>query len=309
MSMIWILFVLAIVAAALSILYGIWKVKYRYAARGYPQALCYHKITNRFCFEGTWTTPSRFFAQVDYLSDHGFRFIDETEFLAGLEEPPAGGERALFLTFDDGYREIHRFVLPGLVEREIPFHVFLVTDYSGRDNKWDLSLGRRPFRHLSWSDIEEMVGKGITFGSHGATHRDLIRLPERERMEELERSKQAIERRLNKPVRTFSYPFGRYDSALKLLARKAGYEAAFSLYPSHSNERVDRFALRRNAVYIIDTRGAILRKLERRRVSWFEEMKCRSINRVAALTPLFKTYSRNRDRRSQTSAGGGSGTE
>jgi peptidoglycan/xylan/chitin deacetylase (PgdA/CDA1 family) len=306
--MIWILLIAAVVSA-LSILYGIWKRKYRYTPEGRPQALCYHKITNRFCFEGTWSTPSRFFAQIDFLSGRGFRFIGEDEFLAGLERPTAVGGRSLFLTFDDGYREIHRYVLPGLIEREIPFHVFLVTDYSGRDNEWDLSLGRRPFRHLSWAEIREMAGKGVTFGSHGATHRDLIRLPERERLEELKRSKQAIERTLNRPVRTFSYPFGRYDSVLKLLVRKAGYEAAFSLYPSHCNERMDRFALRRNAVYIIDTHGAILRKLERRRFYWFEEMKCRSINKVAALTPFFKTYSRNRDKRSQTADGGNNGTK
>lgn len=284
------------VILALLALYGIWKVKYRYAAKGYPQALCYHKITERFCFEGTWTTPDRFFAQIDFLLHSGFRFINESDFLTALGRPPAAGERALFITFDDGYEEIHRHVMPGLMARGISFHVFLVTDFSGRDNDWDLSLGRRPFRHLSWENVEEMAGKGVTFGSHGATHRDLIRLSEGERVDELRRSKQAIEQRLNKPVRTFSYPFGRYDSALKNLAQKAGYEAAFSLYPSHCNEKMDRFAIRRNGVYIIDTKGSILRKLERRRLSWFEEMKCRSINGVAALTPFFKTYPRSRGR-------------
>jgi peptidoglycan/xylan/chitin deacetylase (PgdA/CDA1 family) len=285
-----------LVVAVLSLLYGIWKVKYRHPAPGRPQVLCYHKITKRFCFEGTWTTPSRFFAQIDHLSSRGYRFINESEFLAAIERPQDGGETSLFLTFDDGYEEIYQLVLPGLIERSIPLHVFLVTDYCGCDNKWDLSLGRRPFRHLSWAQVEGMAGKGVTFGSHGATHRDIIRLSEQECLEELMRSKQAIEERLDKPVRTFSYPFGRYNDELKILTRRSGYEAAFSLYPSHGNKRVDRFALRRNGVYIIDTRGSILRKLERRRCSWFEEMKCRSINGVAALTPVLKAFSRNQDK-------------
>jgi peptidoglycan/xylan/chitin deacetylase (PgdA/CDA1 family) len=279
----------------LSILYGIWRFKYRYPARGYPQTLCYHKISNRFCFEGTWTTPARFFSQIDFLSSSGFRFMDESGYLARLERPSQEGEKALFLTFDDGYEEIYHLILPGLVERKIPLHVFLLTEYSGRDNRWDLSLGRRSFRHLSWCQIEEMAGKGVTFGSHGATHRDLLRLSEQECLDEMKRSKQAIEDRLNSPVRTFSYPFGRYNSRIKNLAQRAGYEAAFSLYPSHSNERIDKFALRRNGVYIIDTRGSIQRKLERRWFSWFEEMKCRSINGFAALTPMLKPYSQNRD--------------
>jgi len=286
----------ALLVLAPAALYAVWRIRYRYPPGGLPQALCYHKISNRFCFEGTWTTPARFLSQIDFLSERGYRFIGESEFLDGLERPSAGGEKELLLTFDDGYEDVCRLAGPGLLERKIPFHIFLVTDYCGRDNTWDLSLGRRPSRHLSWTTIEEMAGNGVTFGSHGATHRDLIRLSNEERMEELFRSKKEIERKLGRTARTFSYPFGRYDVQLKTLVREAGYEAAFSLYPSHGNDRTDRFALRRNGVYIIDTNRSLLHKLERGGFSWFEEMKCRSINGVAALTPLFKSFSRDRGR-------------
>ncbi|MFH1755903.1 MAG: polysaccharide deacetylase family protein [Candidatus Latescibacterota bacterium] len=285
----------SIVIIALLTLYGVWRVRYRYPAEGSPQALCYHKISDRFCFEGTWTTPNRFFAHIDFLSERGYRFLSENEFLDGLDHA-TGIAPAIFLTFDDGYQEIYQFIMPGLAERGIPFHVFVVTDYAGRSNGWDLSLGRRPFWHMSWAEIEAMAAQGVTFGSHGQTHRDLTRLTEEECLHELANSKKAIENRINSPVRSFSYPFGRYNAAIQTLARRAGYQAAFSVYPSHANEHVDRFALRRNGIYIIDTRGSILRKLERRPLSWFEEMKCRSINGFAVLTPMLKTFSRNRDK-------------
>ncbi len=298
----------------LAALYLMWKLKYRHPPAGLPQALCYHKITRKFCFEGTWTTPERFFAQIDFLLERGYRFIDEKMFLTSLDsvvldslgtesekkvtnyERPSDGDRRLFLTFDDGYAGIYRHVFPGLQEREIPFHVFIVTDFAGRGNTWDLSLGRRSFRHLSWDEAREMADRGVSFGSHGATHRDLTRLSDTECSKELDRSKSAIEDNLGISVQSFSYPFGRYDGRIKCLIRDAGYRAAFSLYPSQPNEQIDSFALRRNGVYIIDTRGAILRKLERRLLSWFEEMKCRMINGVAVATPLIKDFSRRLDR-------------
>jgi hypothetical protein len=59
---------------------------------------------------------------------------------------------------------------------------------------------------------------------------------------------------------------------------------------------VDRFALRRNGVYIIDPAIALKCKLERNPFFWFEEMKCRTINGVAVLTPVLKRLSAGPDK-------------
>jgi hypothetical protein len=76
-----------------------------------------------------------------------------------------------------------------------------------------------------------------------------------------------------------------------MAVREAGFTTAFSLYPTHSNETVDPFALRRNGVYIIDTPFTIDCKLTRSPLFWFEEMKCRAINQMAVLTPVLKRFS------------------
>lgn len=296
----------------LAVLHLIWRLKYRYPPPDLPQVLCYHKISKHFLFEGTWTTPDRFFDQLDRLDGEGYRFIDEDAYLGRLPEwreigpvqparsgpgEPSGGSpgQQLFLTFDDGYEQVFSLVFPRLAERGIPVHIFLVTDYAGRDNRWDLSLGRPVSRHLDWPEVEEMAGRGASFGSHGASHRDLTRLSDEACLDELRRSKSAIEDRLGRPVRTFSYPFGRYDRRLPGLVRSAGYEAAFSLYPAHSNERLDRFALRRNGIYVIDSPATIKLKLRPHPLAWIEEMKCRTINGLACLTPLLKSLSGSRD--------------
>ena len=305
-------------ALFLGILYLIWRVKYRYPPADVPKVLCYHKISKSFLFEGTWTTPDRFFSQIDRLVEAGYRFIDEYTYLGGLEAgwldgPAAGGRgqpgvgaargrragggpgKQVFLTFDDGYAQIFSLVFPRLSRQNIPAHIFLVTDYAGLLSSWDLSLGRPRSRHLDWPEVKEMADGGFTFGSHGASHRDLTRLSDEASLAELRRSKSTIEDRLDRPVQSFAYPFGRYNTRLSRLVRAAGYEAAFSLYPAHPNERLDRYALRRNGIYIIDTPLTLKLKLERHPLSWFEEMKCRAINRVAALTPMLKSFSGTRD--------------
>jgi peptidoglycan/xylan/chitin deacetylase (PgdA/CDA1 family) len=282
--------VIGVIFAALLILYVTWRVRYRYPPAGVPQVLCYHKLTDRFCLEGTWMTRRRFLDQIDRLVGAGYRFVDEDEYLAAVEDPPSAISKSILLTFDDGYEDLYEMYIDHLRPRGVPVLIFVVTGYVGQDNTWDLSGGRRHFRHLSWPQIATMEQAGARFGSHGSTHADLTRIDAAAIDLEIAGSKKTLESKLVTRVQSFSYPFGRYDSRIKVAVEAAGYTAAFSLYPRHSNEIVDRFALRRNGVYIIDTPRTIRWKLEPSAMYWFEEMKCRTINRVAVLTPVLKRF-------------------
>lgn len=281
--------ILLIVFAAV-LFFILWRLRFGYTPPGFPQALCYHKICRQFCFEGTWTTPERFFGQIDFLLSRGYTFINENEFLTSLDNPSRDNDKKLLLTFDDGYEEIIDLVIPGLQFRNVPALVFLVAGYSGRTNSWDLSLGRRSFKHISWEEAVELKSQGVHFGSHGFTHADLTQLSVEGCKEEMQRSKDMLEDRLGAVVRSFSYPFGRYNRKIKKIAADVGYEAAFSLYPAHTNGIIDRYALRRNGIYIIDSHRTVLRKLEPGPLYWLEETKCRAINGIAVLTPLIKRF-------------------
>ena len=109
-------------------------------------------------------------------------------------------------------------------------------------------------------------------------------------VEELRRSRRDIEAATGQHVRTLSYPFGRCNERCATAARAAGFDAAFSLYPSAHNANVDRYALRRDAVYVIDPVGLVERKLRPNVLYGLEEMKCRAINSVARLTPILKSW-------------------
>ena len=209
----------ALIGSFLLLLFLVWKIRYRYPPAGLPQALCYHKLSRRFLFEGTWTTPDRFRAQMKRLEAYGYVFVAEDEFMRQIEDPSTVGERNLLLTFDDGYEELYEACMNHLVPRQIPVLIFLVADFAGCTNGWDLSLGRRPRRHLSWEQIRELGRHGVRFGSHGATHVDLPKLSNGALEREVLGSKQTSEEKTGLEVRSFSYPFGRYDARARSVSR------------------------------------------------------------------------------------------
>jgi peptidoglycan/xylan/chitin deacetylase (PgdA/CDA1 family) len=276
------------VIGALAVAYAVWRLRHGYPRRDAPRALCFHKLSRRFCWEGTWTTPARFARALDHLRESGWRFLSEAEYLSALEVPSEQWARAVFVTFDDAYASVYEEAFPILRERAIPFHLFVVSDYAGKVNDWDLGLGRPPHRHATWDELREMVAAGATVGSHGASHADLTSLDGPGLRDELVRSRERIASSLGVAVRTFSYPFGRSNARVRAAAREAGYAAAFSLYPRGRSDRVDRYALRRDAVYIIDPAGSVETKLRPGPLFWLEDTKCRAINAVAVLTPLLK---------------------
>lgn len=290
------MFVVVVIALVLVLMFLYSTLRFGKPRSGSAHVLCFHKVSRRFCWEGTWTTPQRFAATIDHLADRGYRFVTLADYLREVDTPSTDSDRVLLLTFDDGYAEVYSDVFPMLTEKGIPFHVFVVSEFAGRDNAWDLTLGRRAFRHLDWEEIRTMAGAGVGFGSHSATHRDLTRLSDADLRSELESSRRTIAEHAGIEVDTISYPFGRCNARVAAAARSAGYTAGFSLYPRRHNLIVDRYALRRNAVYIIDPPALIECKFPSHPFFLFEELKCRVINAVAVLTPVFKRHGQPADR-------------
>ena len=96
---------------------------------------------------------------------------------------------------------------------------------------------------LGWAEIKEMAGSGISFEAHTKTHKNLCLLKDREVMEELTGSKNAIETGLGKEVIGFSYPFGIFDQRIKDLVKKAGFRYARANFKSFNYKETDPFLL------------------------------------------------------------------
>jgi peptidoglycan/xylan/chitin deacetylase (PgdA/CDA1 family) len=213
--------------------------------------LCYHKVDTRFELGFTQIEPRVFRRQVEALARAGYRSLDTVtllERLAGL--PPATGREIVF-TFDDGYAGLARHAFPVLVAHGFRAMVFVITDYVGRDNSWDVQYGWRRFAHLDWDELARWQERGIEVHSHGATHSRLTWLASDQVAEDLERSREAIAARLGRAPAALSYPFGAVNPLVRALAVRAGYLLGFA---GPAQRGVDPLVLPRRPVYGWDRR-------------------------------------------------------
>jgi peptidoglycan/xylan/chitin deacetylase (PgdA/CDA1 family) len=135
-------------------------------------------------------------------------------------------KKPLLITFDDGYADNLENVLPALEQHRIKANLFLLADKSITQNNWDQIEGSEPPAKLLDSSQRQKISKSpwIEIGSHGNSHVDLTQLSESEIFQDLLTSKNQLEEEFSKPITTIAFPFGRTNSTVAKLAKKAGYE-------------------------------------------------------------------------------------
>jgi len=115
-------------------------------------------------------------------------------------------------------------------------------------NKSDISLAliQKSNQILSWEEINEMKDDLITFGSHTKSHPLLTQLEDNKLKEEIYNPKLEIEKKINKKIFFFAYPFGKSNQTIKKMLKNAGYMAAFS---TSNKRKEDSFDLKRITVW------------------------------------------------------------
>lgn len=160
-------------------------------------------------------TLSAFKKQMAFLYKRNYSVIKLEEFVSCLTQKRQTPPKSVVITFDDGYKNNYTHALPILKQYNFPATIFLATDYVGTKElfPWlnDLHGGNEKVKEnwmpLSWEEIKEMSQEGITFGSHTCSHTNIRKMNKKDFETETERSKNVIERRMNKQVNLFSYPF------------------------------------------------------------------------------------------------------
>jgi peptidoglycan/xylan/chitin deacetylase (PgdA/CDA1 family) len=161
--------------------------------------------------------------------------------------------KAVAVTFDDGYQDNYENAYPILKEYNIPATVFLTTGFigTGQIPAWDKGYyTAEKTLMLSWQQVREMGDGGISFGSHTLTHPFLTRIPRKQARKEIHLSKDIIEQQTGRPVTTFSYPSGNFDSYVKEIVEEAGHSAAVSTIPGYNSAQDDLYALKRNVIQL-----------------------------------------------------------
>ena len=85
---------------------------------------------------------------------------------------------------------------------------FFVTDYLNLHNKWDQHKSDFVLlKTMSKMQVDEWLKNGMKIGSHTASHKNLIKINEDEKISEISRSKSFFKEEFNIDVKFFSYPF------------------------------------------------------------------------------------------------------
>jgi peptidoglycan/xylan/chitin deacetylase (PgdA/CDA1 family) len=98
---------------------------------------------------------------------------------------------------------------------------------------------------LDWEQVNNMAGRGVSFGGHGAEHRILTLVSPGEARDEIRTAKSVIEGHLKKAVPTFSYPNGNWSTDVAMLVKESGYRLAFTTEPGFVRSDDDPFTVRR----------------------------------------------------------------
>ena len=160
---------------------------------------------------GNWAvTESRFREDLQWLADNGYTAISAGELAAGNPLP----ERAVLITFDDGYRSNYDLAFPILVEYRTKAVISIIGHHLDDGDEW----------FLTWDQCREMQDSGfIEFGSHTYTQHPADTCIRRKDGEtqlqygarvfaDLQKSIDRMETELGGPVIFLAYPNGRYDS-------------------------------------------------------------------------------------------------
>lgn len=168
--------------------------------------------------------PKRLAEQLGALGAAGYRLVGLTEALDLLD---AGStDRLLAVTFDDGYRDFLAEGLPALANAGARATLYASVGHLGAGADW---LGRWSPQFgplLTWGELAEVADAGVEIGSHSLIHHPLDVLPAGQLREEIVRSRDELEQRLQRKVRGFAYPHGYNGRRVRDAVREAGHDNA-----------------------------------------------------------------------------------
>jgi peptidoglycan/xylan/chitin deacetylase (PgdA/CDA1 family) len=180
-----------------------------------------------------------------------YRVISLAEFVKSRRENIKLPADAAILTFDDGIRNFLTVVAPILVERGIPATSFIVTGESFTQETSSLNGQWTPKddeSYLAWSDVRQLAGQGLDFGSHTCNHHALTDIPPTEARGELEESLKTLHAYLGPNSFPLAYPHGRTSEGISRLSQSLGYSCAVTTRLGQNDTECDLFALRRTVI-------------------------------------------------------------
>lgn len=186
--------------------------------------------------------------QMIYLSNH---YSDSLKSFKP-DQFTQSNEKAVMLTFDDGYKDNIHNAAPILCEFNIPFTIFITTKF----------VQDKDPNFLSPSEIRQMSEiSTANFGSHGYSHKSLAECSETQLKRELEDSKKFLEDILGRRVDSIAYPNGSVNSRVINAAEDAGYILGGTSFNNRNNSNSDPLFLARTCIFSMDSMNVFKQKV------------------------------------------------
>lgn len=263
------------------------------------RVLCYHDIRDnlRESFR-TWPEPTALDTRdlvqhFSWLAENGYQPVSLQQIIDARAGRAALPERAVLLTFDDGYKSVYTKVFPLLKQFNFPAVIALVGEWIETPPGVQVQYGdslipRADF--VTWAEVREMVASGlveVASHSHGM-HKGIRANPQGNAIPaaisryywpqtatyendadyaarikaDLQRSADMIQRELRIRPRAMVWPYGVYNLAGARWAAEAGMPVTFNL-ESGPNSLSDSLQRVRRTLVTYDTSVAGLARLLR----------------------------------------------
>lgn len=215
-------------------------------------------------------SPATFARHLDVIAESGAGTLTVSDFRAALDSGGPLPQRPVLITFDDGYLDTLTEAAPRLAERSMATTAYVVTGVVGGASPGGDAM-------MSWSQVDELAAHGVEIGAHTHTHPELDTLPADRMREEVRTSKERLEQRTGREVRSFAYPHGYSSPRTRRVVEQTGYASACSVKNAMSSSGDPRYAISRLMVMSstgdevirswVDGRGAPLGRNDERLIT------------------------------------------
>lgn len=193
----------------------------------------------------TSISPANFESHLIHLRDNEYNVIPLDLMIESLTNGTSLPEKAVVISFDDGYRSIYDTAFPLLEAFDYPFTLFLSTE----------PIDRGQSNYMSWDQVREMANSAAIIANHMVDHPYMLELKDGESTElwlqrlrlNLLLAEQRIEDETGHSYRYLAYPYGEYNPAIKELLQEENFigfaQNSGSIGPSSDFLALPRFPL------------------------------------------------------------------
>ena len=206
--------------------------------------IMYHSILDNPSRAGQYViTPGQFEADLQYLQENGYTTVGMADLIAYVREGIPLPDKAVVLTFDDGYYNNYHYAHPLLLQYGMKAVISPIGVWSDYYTDHPSERDRDNYSHLTWEQLREMVASGaweiqnhsydlhrLEGGQKGAAKRKGE--SDADYGQRLRADLTTAQERLTEQVgvtpSTFVYPYGAISAASQGVLEAMGFAASLS---------------------------------------------------------------------------------